>query len=470
MVSRRNVSPDEHASSQTHRRTGGGRAILAAAAAFFLLTLFCPVVDASSEPSGTPPREGQPVPTLRQKKPSGVANPAKTVPTARKPSPAKNESSKPPAAAKKKPQPAPVVNNKTKAKAETLVAELSPVLPTSLEQEIGKFFGLRYRLGGDGREGFDCSGLVKRIYEDAFGIRIPRSSIELSRFDHLQPVSPEELKPGDLVFFGPNRKRVNHVGLYLSGGRFLHAARSEGVTISSLEDQYWKSRFMFSRRMRGLELEEEREDSATVAFERELRKDAYIAGLGKDELDVRFLEAGIEINDTIELLVSGFFLSALDPAGIIPAAMDAASGAEEGNELKSGDAGFRVGAAFSPFEWIKLIPSIFQSESDKGERSERQQRMGLETWMILPESRVAVFLAAHARNQEDLLQRPLEINPDMQTADFSLGLHYQFSDALRFSLWGSHAYRPETGVATDDTGRRASSSLDQLSFQFRLQF
>lgn len=434
-----------------------------------MLSLLCPVANASPATPAPPPNEGKPAPAVGQGKSADAPAPAKAVPASRKPAPIKNDSGKPSAAAKRKPQPAPVVSPKTKAKAEALASELSPALPTSLEQEIGKFFGLRYRLGGDGREGFDCSGLVRRIYEDAFGIRIPRSSIELSRFDHLQPVSPEELKPGDLVFFGPNRKRVNHVGLYLAGGRFLHAARSEGVTISSLEDQYWKSRFMFSRRMRGLELEEEREDSVTFAFERELRKDAFIAGLGEDELDVRFLEAGIEINDTIELLVSGFFLSALDPAGMLRG-MDAAAGSGGGEELNSGEAGFRVGAAFSPLEWIKLIPSIFQSESDKGERRERQQRVGLETWMILPESRVAVFLAAHARNQEDLLQRPLEINPDMQTADFSLGLHYQFSDALRFSLWGSHAYRPEPGAAADDTGRRASSSLDQLSFQLRLQF
>ncbi len=469
MVSRRNASPDEHASIHPNRRTGG-RAILVAVAALFLLGPFCPVAHSHPVSPGKTPAEGKSSTTVQQAKSSGGAKTVKAVPAPRTPAAGKNETGNSTAAKKKKPQPAPVVSSKTKAKAEAIASELSPALPTSLEQEIGKFFGLRYRLGGEGREGFDCSGLVKRIYEDAFGIRIPRSSIELSRFDQLQPVATEELKPGDLVFFGPNRKRVNHVGVYLAGGRFLHAARSEGVTISSLDDQYWKSRFMFSRRMSGLKLEEEREDFEALGFERELRKDAFLAGVGRDEFDVRFLDAGIEINDMLELLVSGFFLRALDPGAGILSEMDAASAPESGGDLQSGDAGFRVGAAFSPFEWIKLIPSIFQSESDRGERGERQQRVGLETWMILPESRVAVFLAAHARNQEDLLQRPLDINPDLQTADVSLGLHYQFSDALRFSLWGSHAYRPEPEDAAADAGRRASTSLDQFSFQFRLQF
>ncbi len=441
-----------------------------AAAALFLLLPLCPVAYSSPGSPGKTPAEGKSSTTVQQEKSAGATKTVQAVPAARKPAAGKNETGNHTAAKKRKPQPAPVVSSKTKAKAEAIASEISPALPTSLEQEIGKFFGLRYRLGGEGREGFDCSGLVKRIYEDAFGIRIPRSSIELSRFSQLQPVSPEDLQPGDLVFFGPNRKRVNHVGLYLAGGRFLHAARSEGVTISSLDDRYWKSRFMFSRRLSGLKIEEEGEDSDTLVFERELRKDALIAGLGREEFDARFLDAGIEINDMLELLVSGFFLSALDPAAGIPPEMDAASGAKGGGDPKSGDAGFRIGAALSPFEWIKLIPSIFQSESDRDERSERQQRVGLETWMILPESRVAVFLAAHARNQEDLLQRPLEVNPALQTADVSLGLHYQFSDALRFSLWGSHAYRPEPEAAAADAGRRGSTSLDQFSFQFRLQF
>jgi len=466
VVSRRNASPDEHASIESHQPTGGGRAGVFAAAALFLLGWLCPVAHATPSPPGNAPEAGKAAPAVQKAKPPAAA-PAKAAAASQKPAAGKNGAGNA-AASKKKPQPSPLVSTKTKAKAETLAAELSPELPTSLEQEIGKFFGLRYRLGGEGREGFDCSGLVKRIYEDAFGIRIPRSSIELSRFDSLQPVPPEELKAGDLVFFGPNRKRVNHVGLYLAGGRFLHAARSEGVTISSLDDQYWKSRFMFSRRMRGLELEEEREDQDTLAFERELKKDAFLAGLGRDELEVRFLEGGIEINDTLELLLSGFFLNALDAKGLLPESAFAAESVPQ-DGLRAGESGFRVGASISLLEWLKIIPSIFQIENARDDQNPRQQRMGLETWMILPESRVAVFLAAHARNQEDLLQRPREINPDMQTADVSLGLHYHFSDALRFSLWGSHAYRPEPDEALDG-GRRSPTALDELSIQFRLQF
>lgn len=466
MVSRRNASPDEHTANTGFQRIGNRHAALVAAAALFLLGMFGAAAHASPTPSGNAPESGKAAATVKNAKPPAAAS-TKSVAAPQKRTPGKNNAGNA-AASKKKTSPPSLVSTKTKAKAEALAAELSPELPSSLEQEIAKFFGLRYRLGGEGREGFDCSGLVKRIYEDAFGIRIPRSSIELSRSDSLQPVPPEELKPGDLVFFGPNRKRVNHVGLYLAGGRFLHAARSEGVTISSLDDQYWKSRFMFSRRLRGLELEEEREDPETLAFERELKKDAFLAGLGRDDSEVRFLEGGIEINDTLELLLSGFFLSVLDPTDL-PSEPDAAAASDPRDGLREGESGFRVGASISLLDWLKVIPSIFQIENSRDDQNPRQQRMGLETWMILPESRVAVFLAAHARNQEDLLERPREINPDMQTADVAVGLHYHFSDALRFSLWGSHAYRPEPVEAVDG-GRRSPTALDELSLQFRLQF
>mgnify|MGYP005834501253 CR=1 FL=1 len=466
MGSRQNTSPDEHASLERHPPVGGSRGIALAAVALFLLALFCPITYATPSPPGNAPEAGKAAPVVKKAKPQPAA-PAKAAAASQKPATGKNKAGHTANAKKKKPS-SPVVSPKTKAKAEALAAELSPELPTSLEQEISKFFGLRYRLGGEGKDGIDCSALVKRIYEDAFGIRIPRNSIQLSRYDALQPVSPEELKPGDLVFFGPNRKRVNHVGLYLAGGRFLHAVRSEGVTISSLDSHYWKSRFMFSRRMRGLDLEEEREDQQALAFERELKKDAFLAGLGRDEVDVRFLEGGIEINDTLELLLSGFFLNALDAKDLLPESVSAAVSLPE-ESLQEGEPGFRVGASISLLEWLKIIPSIFQSETLRDEKNSRQQRIGLETWMVLPESRVAVFLAAHARNQEDLLQRPLDVNPDLQTADVSLGLHYHFSDALRFSLWGSHAYRPEADEAVDG-GRRSPTALDELSVQFRLQF
>jgi cell wall-associated NlpC family hydrolase len=371
--------------------------------------------------------------------------------------------SKTAASAKKKAKPAaqPLVSAKTKAKAEALTSEMAPVLPSSIEQEISKFFGLRYRFGGEGQNGIDCSALVKQVYSDVFGVSLPRSSSEQSRLMNLDNVSPDELKTGDLVFFGPQRKRVNHVGMYLAGGHFLHAARSEGVTISSLDEGYWKSRFMFSKRMRGLDLLEGGEED--VDLHKDVMQDSMAFGLNSDGSEVSFLDFGVKVNDSVELMVSGFFLNSLEddnrPDSVMPSA------GLNGADSKESEDGLRLAAILSPLEWFKLIPSVIQSGSSKGERD---QKLGLETWMFLPTSRVAVFMAAHARNQEDLFDHPLEVSPDWQTMDVALGLHYHLSDSLRFSLWGTHAYNPDPKAA-EDFGRR-NPPMDEMSFQLNIKF
>jgi cell wall-associated NlpC family hydrolase len=79
-----------------------------------------------------------------------------------------------------------------------------------------RFIGVPYVWGGSSPNGFDCSGLVRYVYEK-FGIDLPHSSY--ADFDLGRRVSRWELKPGDLVFFDG----VGHVGLYIGNGRFIHA-------------------------------------------------------------------------------------------------------------------------------------------------------------------------------------------------------------------------------------------------------
>jgi cell wall-associated NlpC family hydrolase len=368
---------------------------------------------------------------------------------------------------KKKAVAQPTVSTKTKNKAEAITSEILTELPESLEDEITKFFGLRYRLGGDGQRGFDCSGLIKQVYSEAFGINLPRTSSEQSRMGSLDSVAKDELKTGDLVFFGPNRKRVNHVGMYLASGHFLHASSTEGVTISRMDESYWSSRYMFSKRARGLDLYEDREESDLTQA---LVQDSFNFSLGSGDQAERFsfLETGIQLNDSLEFLLSGFFLNALEEKNTSP-------GSDLPNSLSptepsATESGFRLAAILSPLEWIKLIPSVTQLEEDKQDKNRDRdyQKLGLETWMFLPSSRVAVFMAAHAKNEEDLFERPVAASPDWQTMDFALGLHYHLSDSLRFSLWGTQAYQPEL-KANEDAGRR-NATVEEVSFQFNLRF
>ena len=83
-----------------------------------------------------------------------------------------------------------------------------------------KQIGDRYVFGSAGMVTWDCSGLTMRAYQAA-GVSLPHSSAAQSRMG--KKVSFSSLKPGDLLFFG---RPVSHVGIYLGGGKMVHAPRS----------------------------------------------------------------------------------------------------------------------------------------------------------------------------------------------------------------------------------------------------
>lgn len=95
--------------------------------------------------------------------------------------------------------------------------------------------------GGEPHQGFDCSGLVNYSYRQA-GLEVPRTAALQLKATRSVPV--RELKPGDLLFFRIGGRRIDHVGIYLGDGRFVHApATGSSVSKSSLSDKYWRKRF-----------------------------------------------------------------------------------------------------------------------------------------------------------------------------------------------------------------------------------
>ena len=101
----------------------------------------------------------------------------------------------------------------------------------------------RYAWGGRGPAmGFDCSGLVAHVYKEAAGIPLRGTSADLGK--RSRPVDTAQLQPGDLVFFNTLGARHSHVGLYVGGGRFVHASNERtGVRMDHLSNRYYAKRF-----------------------------------------------------------------------------------------------------------------------------------------------------------------------------------------------------------------------------------
>ena len=103
--------------------------------------------------------------------------------------------------------------------------------------------GATYKWGGNNpQQGFDCSGLMKYVHENALGINIPRTAAQ--QRDKSRTISYAELQPGDMLFFKTGRNS-NHVGIYVGSRKFVHAATgSKHVKIASMDSSYWHSRFV----------------------------------------------------------------------------------------------------------------------------------------------------------------------------------------------------------------------------------
>lgn len=116
-----------------------------------------------------------------------------------------------------------------------------------------KYIGLKYEWGGnDLKSGVDCSGLVQQVFKQ-FGISTSRTTYD--QIGEGTAVKMDGLRPGDLVFFENNSDRTgpDHVGIYIGGGKMIHAPRpGKSVEISDMSKGYWGDRFVAGRRHDGV--------------------------------------------------------------------------------------------------------------------------------------------------------------------------------------------------------------------------
>ncbi len=110
-----------------------------------------------------------------------------------------------------------------------------------LLQKIDEWWGTPYVLGGNSKNGVDCSFFTLDVMRDIFKVNLKRTAAE--QYEQSVKIEWNNLKEGDLIFFKTEgRRRISHVGIYLANNKFAHASTSQGVTIGDLSDPYWQSR------------------------------------------------------------------------------------------------------------------------------------------------------------------------------------------------------------------------------------
>jgi len=131
-----------------------------------------------------------------------------------------------------------------------LLAGFPHLLVNFSKQLLGK----AYRFGGNGQgnDGIDCSGFMKKVYQSVT-LNLPHSSREQAKFGALVTTDWDisRLRIGDLLFFRRNRgSHIGHTGMYIGEGKMIHSSSKKGVIITNLmHSDYYNRNFVMARRL-----------------------------------------------------------------------------------------------------------------------------------------------------------------------------------------------------------------------------
>ena len=122
--------------------------------------------------------------------------------------------------------------------------------PDRIIETARQFMGVPHCMGGSSSRCMDCSGLLVAVFKKN-GIVLPHNSEEQARYGRIIAVK-DDLRKGDLVFFIRSYKTshfITHSGIYSGNNEFIHTSSTQGVTITSLDDSWWKGKFIFGTRV-----------------------------------------------------------------------------------------------------------------------------------------------------------------------------------------------------------------------------
>lgn len=112
---------------------------------------------------------------------------------------------------------------------------------------LQSYLGKPYKGQSRYDEGVDCSMFTRDVYRRFNKTILPRVSADQAKEG--DPIHFNKLQYGDLVFYRTDGKKISHVGIYVSGMRFIHASSSRGVVVTNMNEKYWSKRYAGARRI-----------------------------------------------------------------------------------------------------------------------------------------------------------------------------------------------------------------------------
>jgi hypothetical protein len=365
-----------------------------------------------------------------------------------------------------------------------------------IQEEMEKYLGIRYKRGGNSAKGFDCSGFVKQVYSEVFGIDLPHQSSEQNQFSLLTKISDDELKTGDLVFFsaGRNSKGINHVGMYLSDGRFIHSARTKGVVISSLDDPHWKARLVSTKRLVGRDSMMASMDSRTMLGlgaaldEKSLvtlqvttaQLESFYPSLVHNELlqfsrdsyyrtEFNFLK-GLWVDSWTARFTAfreHFSLAQEDPY-LLPRPILQGTGFSESSLLTGYTQGLKIANDIRPNEWLRVSPSVTYFDYGPGVDISDLPKVALGLDFNLVSSSEGWSLSTgfqYPLSRYDSTRLSDTDTADSHVVDISLTFRQWLTDRVQLSITGERFYKYSYGPKGSPSGLDADDH--QVSFALR---
>lgn len=360
-----------------------------------------------------------------------------------------------------------------------------------LQEAMKTYLGIRYIYGGSTKKGFDCSGFVKKIYDKYFSVDLPHQSSLQSASPELTTVPLDNLRTGDLIFFSANKnnKAVNHVGIYLSDGEFIHSARTKGVIISSLNTTYWRSKVVWAKRISSRD-DEEKTENFFLDMGFDFAMDNYnLSSPGKtgfksftavmyddyaDYTDIRNFSNSIEfgysestgsgLTSSLSIFRRSFSLSEKNTGFSIAADNYSLE------EMKPVYAqGVRLSGRFNILDNLSFIPSVSYLDYSQDADNNNLPRLALDI-------RYGLFSSAERWSLTGGIHMPIQRyeyqvskeNPGYNNIGLSLTYERQFSDNMFFSFSGNNFIDIIHGF--NEYPSRLNSKNQNFSFIFKILY